>query len=568
MTSTPTPPAAGVAQDAVARVLAAHFELEPVTATFTGIHYHDARLPDWSVAGLERATATMNALRGELATSASGHMPRNVAEADRAVADAHLEIRLAEHAGTHFQRANPALYTGEAIFSIIALATREIGTVEERMRHAAARARAIPQFLAEAKATLGAGPIPPAWTERAIRECNAAKGFFDTGIASWITEAKAESASAELRPARVGASAAFGAFAEWLKGRPPARPGRYSCGADFLELLLRRGHWCATPRADLLAEARERLAEAEARLGELSRAEAPGGWPDVQRQLEEDHTPPSDFMASFAREWDACRAFAESANLVTWSTTPVKFVQTPAVARAAAPSLYFLNYRSPAPFDAAAAHEHYVPTLTARLTPVEQDRILRATNRSVIRLNHVIHHAALGHHVQNHHAAQSASRIGRVAAVDGASRIAMFGGGTMAEGWACYAVELAEEFGFLTPVERVAVLHTRVRLLARAVVDLCLHSGEMSLDQATAFYAEHAQMPPANARAEAVKNSMFPGAAVMYWLGTRAIHALRAEQAARGGSAFSLRAFHDAFLSFGALPVPMIASLMSAPASA
>jgi uncharacterized protein (DUF885 family) len=90
----------------------------------------------------------------------------------------------------------------------------------------------------------------------------------------------------------------------------------------------------------------------------------------------------------------------------------------------------------------------------------------------------------------------------------------------------------------------------------------------MSLDQATAFYAEHAQMPPANARAEAVKNSMFPGAAVMYWLGTRAIHALRAEQAARGGSAFSLRAFHDAFLSFGALPVPMIASLMSAPASA
>ena len=86
MTSTPTPPAAGVAQDAVARVLAAHFELDPVTATFTGIHYHDARLPDWSVAGLERATATMNALRGELATSASGHMPRNVAEADRAVA--------------------------------------------------------------------------------------------------------------------------------------------------------------------------------------------------------------------------------------------------------------------------------------------------------------------------------------------------------------------------------------------------------------------------------------------------------------------------------------------------
>ena len=33
-------------------------------------------------------------------------------------------------------------------------------------------------------------------------------------------------------------------------------------------------------------------------------------------------------------------------------------------------------------------------------------------------------------------------------------------------------------------------------------------------------------MPTDAATAEAVKNSMFPGAAVMYWLGTRDLHAL------------------------------------------
>ena len=64
-----------------------------------------------------------------------------------------------------------------------------------------------------------------------------------------------------------------------------------------------------------------------------------------------------------------------------------------------------------------------------------------------------------------------------MAAIDAASRIAMFCGGSLAEGWACYACDLMEEIGFLTPLEQAAQQHTRVRLLARAVVDLSLHYG-------------------------------------------------------------------------------------------
>jgi uncharacterized protein (DUF885 family) len=70
-------------------------------------------------------------------------------------------------------------------------------------------------------------------------------------------------------------------------------------------------------------------------------------------------------------------------------------------------------------------------------------------------------------------------------------------------------------------------------------------------------------MPGAAAQAEAVKNAMFPGAAVMYWLGTRDIHRLRSAVATREGAAFSPRRFHDRFLSHGAIPVPLIARLMT-----
>ena len=109
------------------------------------------------------------------------------------------------------------------------------------------------------------------------------------------------------------------------------------------------------------------------------------------------------------------------------------------------------------------------------MPPEEQERRLRATNDSVIKLNHIIHHGGLGHHVQNWHAARAASRIGRIAGVDCASRIALSCAGTLVEGWACYATELMDEIGFLTPLESLSETQTRLRMAARAVADVSLH---------------------------------------------------------------------------------------------
>jgi uncharacterized protein (DUF885 family) len=146
--------------------------------------------------------------------------------------------------------------------------------------------------------------------------------------------------------------------------------------------------------------------------------------------------------------------------------------------------------------------------------------------------------------------------------VDCASRIALFCGGTMAEGWACYATELMGEFGFLTALERYAERQTRLRMAARALVDVRLHQGALTLEQAAAFYHEQVGMTPAAARSEATKNSMFPGTALMYLTGTDAIHRLRRELAARPG--FQLRTFHDRFLAHGSIPVALIAEAMRA----
>ncbi|MEX2314205.1 MAG: DUF885 family protein, partial [Thermomicrobiales bacterium] len=196
------------------------------------------------------------------------------------------------------------------------------------------------------------------------------------------------------------------------------------------------------------------------------------------------------------------------------------------------------------------------------LMPEQQLRVLRAVNNAQITMNHVIHHAGIGHHVQNWQAARASSRIGQMAGNDCSMRIAIASAGTLVEGWACYATDLMEESGFLSPLQQLSTLHARMRMAARAIVDVELHSERYSLEDAVAFYTGEVDMTPEASQAEAIKNSMFPTMAMMYLIGTDLIHDLRADMRQQWGSEFSLRRFHDEFLSWGAIPVTLIGRLM------
>jgi uncharacterized protein (DUF885 family) len=81
----------------------------------------------------------------------------------------------------------------------------------------------------------------------------------------------------------------------------------------------------------------------------------------------------------------------------------------------------------------------------------------------------------------------------------------------------------------------------------------------MSFEEAESFYRAHTSMSEAAARAEVTKNSMFPGAALIYFAGSSAIRELRREHEGRLG----LRGFHDRFLAHGSLPVAAIARAMA-----
>jgi hypothetical protein len=534
-----------------------YYRLRPVNATFTGVHEHDHRLPDWSPDGLAAAAGEMRSLRASLGPApAVATSLQDVGARDRALAISFLDVQIAEIESSHFQRGNPSLALGEAVFGIISLITRPFAPAAQRAGALAARLEALPGFLAGARQSIAHG-VPDQWRTKCLHECDGAAQLLRDGVARWLAIESLD-AAAVVR-ACGPASAAVEEYRHWLAhDLSPAPPDRLSVGAEFFDLLLRRGHHSDRTATALARDAACALDDALAELERRASVAAPGGYGEVQGRLADAHPDVADYLSAYQQIWDDCHAASHRADLVTWPASPIRYVPIPPQTRDAAPFLYYLFYRSPAPFDRLPVHDYVVTPIDQSMAPDEQQRRLRAANTSVIKLNHVIHHGAIGHHVQNHYAYAGTSEIGRIAAVDCASRTGMFLGGTMAEGWACYATDLMDEIGFLTPDESLAQQHTRARLLARAVVDLGLHAGSLTFDEAVGVYRDRVGMSPEAAHGEACKNAMFPGTAIMYWLGTDGLHRLRRSRQQAEGPSFSLRRFHDRVLSFGSIPVPLL----------
>lgn len=562
--------------------LADHLRRHPVDATFIGVHDHDHRLPDVSPDGL---SATLDSMRSHLsadddtaAVDRDATAGGSLVDLDRRLVRGFLASRIWEYESGHVS-ANPSVHVGDAVFGLMGPLLTRFGPMGEQLDSVAARLAEIPRFFAGARELLApdaeaapvwrpgdeGGPVhgsavPAAWTRRAIRECAAGVRFVEEGLEHVEADAGPSAWPASLRSDAADAFRSFGHFLE--RDVLPSGSDDVACGPEAFEMYLRDGHFLTRSADDIVAYARDEMLRTRSWLESAAPGYGAATPEEVMVGLADFHPTADGYLTRYGDTWEAMRAVANERELVTWPDFPIEYVERPGWAREAAPDLYFLSYRSPPALHRPGTHHYQLAALDPSASPDDQRAFLRANNDSVIKLNHVVHHGGIGHHVQNWHAFRSRSLVGRIAAVDCASRIAMFCGGTMAEGWSCYATDLMAEAGGCTDSEQYAAHAGRVRMCARAIADVELHRRRMSLAEAAAFYEREAGMSSAAAEGEAVKNSMFPGAALMYLVGTDMIHELRRDLLAALGDAFELRSFHDAFLSYGSVPVALVADEM------
>ncbi len=135
-----------------------------------------------------------------------------------------------------------------------------------------------------------------------------------------------------------------------------------------------------------------------------------------------------------------------------------------------------------------------------------------------------------------------------------------FGGNTaFVEGWALYAETLGYAMGlYRDPLQHWGTLDDEMLRAMRLVVDTGIHAQGWSRERAIGYMLANSGMGRSDAIAEVERYIANPGQALAYKIGALAIQRLRAKAEAQLGTRFDIRAFHDAVLGDGALPLPVL----------
>ena len=168
----------------------------------------------------------------------------------------------------------------------------------------------------------------------------------------------------------------------------------------------------------------------------------------------------------------------------------------------------------------------------------------------------VLHEAVPGHHLQ----------IALAQEQPDLPNFRKYGGyEAYGEGWALYAETLGHDMGFYRdPYSHFGALNYQMWRAVRLVVDTGIHAFGWSRQQAIDYFKANSAKPEREIVVEIDRYIVSPGQALAYKIGQRKFLELRERAARELGARFDLRAFHDAVLAEGALPLDVLEARIDA----
>jgi uncharacterized protein (DUF885 family) len=139
------------------------------------------------------------------------------------------------------------------------------------------------------------------------------------------------------------------------------------------------------------------------------------------------------------------------------------------------------------------------------------------------------------------------------------------------EGWALYTESIGKELGmYRDPYQYLGMLFGDIHRAVRLVVDTGMHAKGWTREQALRYSADCEGGDPEDQKyvAEVERYMAWPGQALGYKMGQLKIREIRTAAEKQLGSKFDIRAFHDAILMEGALPLAVLETRMKAWAAA
>ena len=132
------------------------------------------------------------------------------------------------------------------------------------------------------------------------------------------------------------------------------------------------------------------------------------------------------------------------------------------------------------------------------------------------------------------------------------------------EGWGLYTEWLGTVMGiYETPYEDFGRLTYEMWRAARLVIDTGIHAFGWTRERAMDYLRTHAALSEHEITTEVERYIAWPGQALAYKLGEMQIRRHRREAEAALGATFDQRAFHDAILELGSVPLPVLEERMA-----
>ena len=520
------------------------FRYDPASATQAGFHQYDTQLPPMSRAEIDSSIADWKKFEGLVENFSPAGLSAWVS-ADRELALAQIRSQLLSLETIRPWEKNPDVYSSGVTSAIFVVMSRNFAPAEDRLKSVIARERLIPRVFQSARENLK-NP-PRIFTEVALEQLPGIAGFFKDDVPKAFQKVTDRALRADFEASNQAAIKAVEDYEAFLKNDLlPRSNGDFQIGAENYRKKLLYDEMVDTPLDRLLEIGYQNLRANQQEFRRVAAQIDPKRTPQqILDELEKDHPPAGQLLDSFRNVLGGLRSFIETHHIVTIpSPVPPIVEETPPFMRA----LTTASMDTPGPYEKVAKEAFFNVTLPEPNWPKEQaEEYLEGFNRGTI-ISTAVHEVYPGHYVQFLWLARVPTMVRK-----------LMGCGSNAEGWAHYSEQMMLDQGYGNGDLKLRLGQLQDALLrnARYIAGIRMHTGKMTVAEATEFFVKEGYQVRPVAEKEAKRGTSDP-TYLVYTLGKLQIMKLREDYRKLKGPQYSLQGFHDAFLAQGTAPIRLV----------
>lgn len=526
----------------------------PSTATVLGVHDYDARLEDFSRAGINQRIAALEQFAKRVEAVNPAQLDEQT-QGDRELVLNNIRSQLLTLQKIRPWEKNPDFYSSGITTAVFVIIERNFAPVNERLKSLIAREKLMPAALAAARKNLK-NP-PKIYTEIAIEQMPGQISFFTKDVPMAFADVTDPALKQEFTETNAAVIKALQDYQGWLKtSLLPRSNGDFRIGADNYRKKLQYDEMVDIPLSRLLvmgwSDLKKNQRAYKRLVWELSKENGASHSVDPLKLV--GHPAPSELLATFSSSFDSLIGFIKDKKIITIpSDVRPTMEETPPFIRA----ITFASMDTPGPFETKAQEAYFNVTLPdPSWSEAKVDNYLTAFNYPAIK-DTVIHETYPGHYVQFLWVRQQPSRVRKI-----------LGASSNSEGWAHYCEQMMLEEGYgqsgdarQAKLMRLGQLQNALLRNARFIVGIKMHTGKMSFDQAVNFFVKQGYQSKSTGLIEAKRGTSDP-TYLYYTLGKLQILKLRADLKAKEKKDFNLQQFHDAFMQQGFPPIKIVRKAM------